>query len=201
MQDQLRNDPGMDKYCYIFEVLIEDPEYIGSCGIPYIPVSKCSHITEGDNYLEDNGRIRRAAYVEMTVLEIDWKIIRKTYKMAAYRIRNMYAAKRGQLPAEFKSVVMDYFRKKTQLKGLKDPDSEYLYNKSKNLLNACFGMTTTRLDMDMVKYDPKREMEYYTEGKTLEELLTKFYKSRNSFLPYQWGVYHRSRPRPPGIHA
>ena len=195
LQDQLKLDPGMDKYCYIFQVLIEDPEYIGSSGIPYISASKCSHITEGDDYLEDNGRIRKAEYIEMTILEIDWKIIRSTYRMSAYRIRNMYAAQRGPLPAEFKATVMEYFRRKTRLKGLEDPDSRYMYDRSKNQLNALFGMTTTRLDMDMILYDPDRDLEYYTEGKSLEELLTKFYKSRNSFLPYQWGVYHRARPR------
>lgn len=197
VEEQLDNDPNMERYCYIFQVLIEDPEYIGTSGIPYISISKCSHITEGPDYQEDNGRIRRAECLEMTILEIDWKIIRSTYRMSAYRIRNMYAAKRGPLPAEFKNVVMDYFRRKTLLKGLEDPDSVYMYNKSKNLLNALFGMTTTRLDMDLVVYQPDHEMEYTTEGKGLEELLTKFYNSKNSFLPYQWGVYHGSCPHAP----
>lgn len=197
IEEMLDNDPNMERYCYIFQVLIEDAEYIGNCGIPYISISKCSHITEGPDYQEDNGRIRRAAYIEMTILEIDWKIIRKTYKMAAYRIRNMYAARRGQLPAEFKNVVMEYFRQKTRLKGLEDPDSVYLYGKYKNLLNACFGMTTTRLDMDMVLYQPDHELEFTVEGKGLTELLQRFYKSKNSFLPYQWGVYHGACPRSP----
>ena len=193
----------MDKYCYIFQILIADPEYIGSSGIPYISVSKCSHITEGKDYQEDNGRVRRAEFLEMTILEIDWKIIRKTYKMSWYKIRDIYAAARGPLPAEFKKVVMDYFRRKTQLKGLKDPDSKYMYEKSKNMLNALFGMTTTRLDMDLILYDPEHVndegeiQEYYTEGKSLDALLNKFYKSRNSFLPYQWGVYHSPCPRSP----
>ena len=198
VEEQLENDPDMNKYCYIFQVLIEQPEYIGTCGIPYISQSKCSHITEGPDYLEDNGRIRRAEYLEMTILEIDWKIIRKTYRMSGYRIRNMYAAQRGPLPAEFKEVVMDYFRRKTQLKGLKDADSVYLYNKSKNLLNALFGMTTTRLDLDRIVYKPgDPEHEFQPEGKTLQELLYKFYTGRNSFLPYQWGVYHRTCSQPP----
>lgn len=196
-EDQIKSDPGMDKYCYIFQILIEEPEYIGTCGIPYISISKCSHYTEGDNWQEDNGRIRRAAFVEMTLLEIDWKIIQQTYKFKNYYIRNMYAAQRGQLPKEFKDVVIDYFERKTKLKGLTDPDSVYMYNKSKNLLNACFGMTTTRLDLDLILYKPGEELEYQPEGKPLIELLQKFYKSRNSFLPYQWGVYHCSCPQPP----
>lgn len=201
-EDQKKNDPNMEKYCYIFQVLIEKPRYIGKCGIPYISISKCSHYTPGETWQEDNGRIRSADYIEMTILEIDWKIIKETYNFDNYYIRNMYAAKRGPLPKEFKSVVMDYFEKKTRLKGLKDDDSIYLYNKAKNLLNALFGMTTTHIDMDMIlyqagRYDEGVLQEFYLKGRPLEELLEKFYKSRNSFLPYQWGVYHRSCPQPP----
>ena len=196
-EEQKENDPKMDKYCYIFQILIKDPVYIGTCGIPYISVSKCSHITEGPDYQEDNGRIRRAEFLEMTILEIDWKIIKKTYDMTNFWIRNMYAAKRGQLPAEFKNVVMEYFRQKTRLKGLEDPDSVYLYGKYKSLLNACFGMTTTRPDMDLILYEENTDPEYKAEGKSMETLLNKFYNGRNSFLPYQWGVYHCSCPRSP----
>lgn len=196
-EEQEEEDPGMDKYCYIFQVLIKDPVYIGTSGIPYISISKCSHITKGPEYQEDNGRIRRAEYLEMTILEIDWKIIRQTYDMSDYWIRDMYAAKRGPLPDEFKAVTMEYFKKKTALKGLEDPDSKYLYEKYKNLLNALFGMTTTRPDMDLILYDPGGDREYRAEGKSMETLLNKFYNSKNSFLPYQWGVYHGTRPRSP----
>lgn len=194
---QAEQDPEMEKYCYIFELLLVNPRYKGSCGIPYISISKCSHYTEVEGWQEDNGRIRSAAYIEMTVLDVDWKIIKETYSFDSYHIRNMYAAQKAPLPAEFKSVVMDYFRQKTTLKGLEDPDSVYLYGKYKNLLNACFGMTTTRLDMDIIQYKPHAEPEYQSEGKPLEELLEKFYKSRNSFLPYQWGVYHSICPQAP----
>jgi hypothetical protein len=192
---QLQRDPDMEKYCYIFELLIEDPEYIGTCGIPYISISKCSHITEGDHYQEDNGRVRSAAYIEMPCLDIDFKIIKETYKARSYKIRNMYAAPKGQLPAEFKAVVMEYFNEKTQLKGIEDPDSKYLYSKYKNLLNSLFGMTVTRLDMDLVIYQPGEPEEFTTEGRPLEQLLDKFYRSRNSFLPYQWGVYITAHAR------
>lgn len=196
-EKQKADDPDMQKYCYIFEILLDHPRYIGTCGNPYISIAKCSHYTKGETWMEDNGRIRSADYIEATITNVDWSIIRETYQFDNYYIRNMYAAKKGPLPAEFKSVVMDYYKRKTELKGLQDPDSIYLYNKSKNLLNALFGMTTTRLDMDLIRYTPGELLEYKPEGKPLEELLQKFYKSRNSFLPYQWGVYHRICPNAP----
>lgn len=196
-KEQKEYDPDMVNHCYIFQVLIKDPVYVGSCGIPYIAISKCSHITKGPEYQEDNGRIRRAEFLEMTILETDWKIIRSTYSMSDFWIRDMYAAQKGPLPDEFKNVVMEYFRMKTKLKGLEDPDSVYLYGKYKSLLNALFGMTTTRPDMDLVLYEPDGDQEFTIEGKTMEERLEKFYNSRNSFLPYQWGVYHSICPNAP----
>ena len=194
-EKQQQSDPCMNKYCYIFRVLINNPVFHAPHGIPYIPISKCTHYIQGADWQEDNGRIRRAEYVEMTVTEIDWKIICRQYKMDVYKIKDMYAAQRGQLPKEYKEIIMKYYRLKTTLKGKHNPDDEYMYQKYKNMLNALYGMMTTRIDQSTVLYHPGEPEEFTFEEKPLEEILEKFYKSRNSFLPYQWGVWVTAHAR------
>ena len=185
---QKEQDPDMKRYCYIFHVLLEDVKFTGNHGIPYISISKCTHYAADGSLVEDNGRIRNVAYLEMTVTEIDWKIIKSMYSFSGVKIKDMYAAQRGPLPDELKAVIMKYFNQKTQLKGV--AGEEYMYSRSKALLNSIYGMCVARLDMDLVTYDPNNiEMPYGQEGTPLEELLAKYYKSKNSFLPYQWGVW------------
>ena len=75
-----------------------------------------------------------------------------------------------------------------------DPDKVYEYNKSKNSLNSCFGCMVMRIDKQLITYDDSCH-EYTEDDKPLEELLDKFYKSRNSFLSYQHGVWITANAR------
>lgn len=198
----LTADPDLTKYAYLIEINMEDVVYRGKSGIPYISESKCEHVVhermtqEGPEqfYQDDNGRIRKAAALHMVITDIDWRIIRKDYKCSKYSIYKMYYAPKDRLPEGLRYTVMELFRQKTILKDSDNPDDIYMYNRVKAMLNACFGMTTTKIDMDMVIYDPAAASEhdgneFYCEGKNLDELIEKFYKSRNSFLSYQWGVW------------
>ena len=90
---------------------------------------------------------------------------------------------------------MDYYRAKTQLKGLKDAESEYLYNKSKNRLNSLYGMMAMRIDQSETRYTGSSETGYETTIEPLEQQLEKYYKTRNNFLPYQWGVWVTANSR------
>ena len=199
----LDEDPMLEQYACLIEVLFNRVEYIGTSGIPYISEAKCEHVlttyTDDDGeevqfYREDNGRIRKAAAVHMVITDIDWRIIRQDYKAKSYIVKEIFYAPKGRLPEGLRYTVMELFRAKTILKGSKDPDEIYLYNRAKEMLNACFGMTTTKIDMDMVIYDPEHTAEhdgneFYCEEKSLDELIEKFYNSRNSFLSYQHGVW------------
>ena len=192
----LKTDPEMVQNCYLFHVLLVHPVYKGKSGIPYISKSKCEHCIEGPRYIEDNGRVRETEACDMWITEIDWKIIRETYDIFFWEIKEMYAAKKGYLPAEFKDVLMKYYQNKTLLKGSPDgSDDAYMYDRSKNLLNAMYGMTVTRIDNGMVEYHPENLEEPYKLLDPSADYLEKYYKSRNSFLPYQWGVWVTAHAR------
>lgn len=180
----------LSEYALLLEVRFVDIKYIGACGIPYIPLSKCKKYS--DEKIVDNGRILKADFLEMVLTDIDYKIIMEEYKPKDVYIKNIYASRYGPLSDKIKNVVMDYYRKKTLLKG--DKNSVYEYNKSKNSLNSCFGCMVMRIDQSEVSYNPVTN-EYSVKAPDLEETLSKFYKSRNNFLSYQHGVWITANAR------
>lgn len=182
------------EYALLFEVRFVNLVYIGHTGIPYIPLAKCQGYTKEDkkDLLVDNGRILYAKFAQMTITDIDLEIIKHEYIYDDIFMRNIYASVYEPLSDKIKNVVMDYYRNKTLLKG--NSDKVYEYNKSKNSLNSCFGCMVMRIDQEMIYYSDS-DHEYYTDDKDLEEMLAKFYKSRNNFLSYQHGVWITANAR------
>lgn len=150
--------------------------------IPYISLSKC----QAYNFQLDNGRILYAEYVEISLTEIDLAIILDQYTFDLIDCMECMIARKDYLPIEYRNVILDYYRKKTELKGDDSPDGKYIYVKSKNRINAIYGMSAT---------DPVHSDVEYTDGiwtvsdydSKTEEELTKVLK--NASFPYQWGVY------------
>lgn len=184
---------NFDEDAVIMKIGLKDVKYKGECNIPYIPVSKCKDLS--DNHIEDNGRVRSADYLSIVCTEIDYQIIMKTYEIGDiyYDTECMYAAKKDYLPQELRDIIMKYYRKKTALKGV--PGKEYEYNRAKEMLNAIYGMMVMRIDQSMVHYvdgeyiDDFDGLSKQETIKKTEEILEKYYKSRNNFLSYQWGVW------------
>ena len=167
--------------------------------IPYIPVAKCLKC-EKDGLI-DNGRLLKAKYAVMTLTDIDFKIIRKQYDWDSISIADMHTAEYGLLPAPIRETVMQSFRLKSELKYAisqesdkdKIEDLNYLYAKSKNRLNGIFGMCYT--DPVRALYTINSEGKWIVETPGIEESLKKYWKSRNSFLYYAWGVWITARAR------
>lgn len=180
----------MSDFAFILKVRFCDLTYIGDCGIPYISYAKCS-IVDTDRVI-DNGRLLYSRYVECILTDIDLKIILKEYSFSDIYFSNIKASRYAPLPDEFKNCLMDYYRKKTLLKD--DPDKAYEYLKSKNRLNALYGMMVMRIDQDVTTYN-NDTYEYETQQSNLDEALAKYYKSRNSFLSYQHGVWVTANSR------
>ena len=151
-------------------------------GCPYIPKDKCRNIRD---FVNANGRILRASHLEISLTDIDFKIILSMYEWDALKIRDLHSAKYHMLPLAFRQVVMEYYRIKTELKGC-DEDSEdfQYYQKNKEKLNACYGCTVEDPAKDTMLFE---HGEYIKEDRPLSELLAK--NNRKAFLCYQWGVW------------
>ena len=170
------------EYALLIQVRFTNLRYKGKCGIPYIPLAKCVAITS--DRVNDNGRVLYAGIAEMVITDIDLDIIKREYIYDDFYVNEVYAARYGMLSDEYKSVIMDYFTQKTALKHV--TGKEYEYNRAKNKLNALYGMMVQRIDHESVTYDGH---DFISDTKPLEEQIAKYYKSYNSFLSYQHGVW------------
>ena len=153
--------------------------------VPYIPVAKCAYCRGIKN---DNGRILTADELQITVTDIDWKIIVAEYTFSAEIIQGYYAGY-GKLPSPIIDCNIEFFKKKTELKGL--PDQELYYAKNKELLNSIYGMTVQNPAKATILFDNG----LYTEDPSMteEELLTA--SRRRAFQCYQWGCWTTSHAR------
>ncbi|MBO5507391.1 MAG: hypothetical protein J6A00_06475 [Bacteroides sp.] len=157
------------------------------CPCPYIPrdkVRNIEHETRDIHY--DNGRIISAKYFEMTVTDIDLKIIESQYDFDG-TVLFMQFAHYGVLPVELKDTIRGYFENKTKLKG--DEENKIYYDKAKALLNSIYGCSAQ---------DPAKLQYVYTDHdykvsdkKTPAQLLA----DSNTVMPYQWGVWTTAHAR------
>lgn len=179
-----------DDYALLIRCRFKNIKYINSCGVPYIAFSKC--LRWAGKKIIDNGRILFAEFLEMTITDIDYKIIMRDYKMDDISIDEVYASNYGFLPKEIRDTNMEYYRAKTLLKD--DDTKIYEYVKAKNKLNSIYGCMVMRIDQTLVTYDADAQ-EYKEEVPTLEEALKKYYNSRNNFLQYHHGVWITANSR------
>ena len=171
--------------------------YVGENGNPYLPFSRCEAVapTRKDDktcqrLVLDNGRIMKAEIVQCTLTDIDLEIMKREYEYDDFYVKDVWASYYGSLPQEFKNTLMDYFRAKTALDG--DPSAYYEYAKAKNKLNSAYGMMVTDIAKPTVTYI---NGDYKTLPVNLGEALEHYYKSRNSFLSYQHGVWVTANAR------
>lgn len=173
---------------YVFkELRLRDPHN----PIPYLSLSKCGTTqTEDFPLLLDNGRILEAYTCETTLTELDLEIVTKQYTFSEVGCLKAITAQKDYLPEAFRNVVLDYYRKKTELKGCekwstnKDYDI-YMYNRSKERLNSTYGMLAQNAcNPELVYYADTNEV--IAQTLTPEELDEQLEKAH---FPYQWGVY------------
>lgn len=149
-------------------------------------------------------------YISLTLTDIDYIIIKQQYTWDSVDIADMHIATYGYLPDALLSQVMAYFRAKTEIKDeIQQAEKEleqteensedagkieenianlnYLYAKSKNRLNGIFGMCYTNPVHDKIFIN--EDGEWKEDTPDIEDSLRKYWKSRNSFLVYAWGVW------------
>ena len=155
--------------------------------VPYIPCAKCWPCVGA---ALDNGRVLRADTLEITVTDIDYKIIMQQYKAKRIEIIAAYKSWYDSLPEGFINTNKKYFRQKTELKGV--AGQERYYMASKQLLNAIYGDSVKDPVKPEILYQVFLEdgtIDYYVESteKTQEQLLEQAKKV--AYSVYQWGVW------------
>ena len=169
---------------------------------PYISHSKTRGIP-AKRCILDNGRIMQAPHAEMTITDIDYKIIKEQYKWDRVIVLDLWQTYYGYLPDILRRLVINLYEDKTRLRGVKE--EEVYYNKQKALLNSVYGLMAYDVCKPTIVYndnldaepeyepdelpsehDRKKELFYVQEG-DISELLAK--ARRNPATGYQWGVW------------
>lgn len=151
--------------------------------VPNISRSRCAECINAEI---DNGRVLSADYLEITCTDIDYKIFVQEYLWDDIYVSECMHARYGYLPRALVDCIIDYYKQKTNLKGIKE--QEIYYGKLKNKLNAIYGMSAQ---------DPGKLPQIFTllsentwaldTSKPLEEILAE--SNRRAAEPYQWGVW------------
>lgn len=159
-------------------------EFFGS---PYLSFSKCRNV---QNYILDNGRVLEADYLETTITDVDYRIMKDIYKWNDndFIIVDSWQSKYGKLPEGVRREIMKYFYNKEMLKH----NSPYLYMKSKNKLNSIYGMTVFNPLKKSFMFDGE-DNEYHEKLQDFEKIIDDLIKNR--FIPYQVGVWVTSWAR------
>lgn len=146
----------------------------------YLSESKCY---EKVKIQENNGRVYRAESLITTITDVDYEIIKQAYTWDKAEVNNVYRFYRGYLPKSIIESIIDLYKDKTVLKGVKGMEVEYVL--SKGMLNSIYGMTVTRVVRDDIIYTDDWDI----EPANIDEQIAKYNKSRNRFLYYAWGVW------------
>lgn len=169
----------MQKYCIVFDIKLEGVKNILGYE-SYISESKCRNLT-GSTI--NNGRVYQADSLTMTITDVDFNIISKVYSWKKIAIKNAVGFVKAYLPKPIIESILNLYQDKTELKGVKGKEVEYLL--SKGMLNSVYGMCVT----DIVKDDNVYSDEWEVEKIDIPEKITEYNESKNRFLFYAWGIY------------
>ena len=195
-------DGLLSEYACLFRVIFTGLEVRDNIGMPYIAISKAT--ARSKHVTLDNGRVLSVinredrGYIALTLTDIDFQIIKGQYTWDEMSISDFHIATYGYLPEALLSQVMAYFKAKTELKDeIKEAEERgaeeeaanlaYLYAKSKNRLNGIFGMCYTNPVHNVISIN--EDGEWIEDAPEIADALKKYWKSRNSFLVYAWGVW------------
>ena len=175
------------KYCTMGRYIFKNLRVKKDAPIPYIPISKVisfKGIQNGDVY---NGRVMYADELATSLTNIDYECVKQVYNFDSVRVVSYVYAYSDYLPKELTDVIFEYFEAKSKLKG--DEEHYYEYVKAKNKLNAIYGMCVTDIVHEEYEYVDGEIIQKLMDPNDMEVAINKYYKSRNNFLTYQWGVW------------
>lgn len=163
----------------LLNVRLTDPYW----GAPYLSKDKCRKIVNG---VYDNGRILSADYLETTLTDIDYGIVKSEYSYDEFLADDLWSCRYAPLPKELKEVIIQLYKDKTELKGV--PGQEVYYVKRKNMLNAIYGMSAQNPAKAAILYSALFDGLFKVdESKSEEELVEE--ANKHAWFCYSWGVW------------
>lgn len=180
----------LKNFCCIFEVRFNNIKPQTTIENP-ISSSRCTFL-QGEHV--NNGRIIDAEVLETTITELDFDIYRNFYTWESIQLGKFIIFNKGRLPKALVECIIKFYKDKTELKGVKGKEEEYLL--SKGMLNSSYGMAVTDVVRDDLLYDQDLiDEEWQTGSNTPVSQLNKYNSNPGRFLYYPWGVWVTAHAR------
>ena len=179
-------DDVFERYAFIFKLHFEN--VVSTTLNTYIQVSK---IFNEHNVINDNGRVVSGSF-DIYVTEYDWMIIKNHYQWDRLILLDSWYSRKDYLPKQFIEYILQLYVNKTQYKGL--PGYEDTYRRSKQFLNALFGMSVTAIIQSDCNFVSG---EWFISNLTADDVekrlkgLSNIHRSHDHryFLSYSWGCW------------
>ena len=160
-----------------------------------------SKIMRGENVKAENGRIYEADSFTVFVTSVDYDILKEAYKCDEVIIHDLWFSRAAYLDKRFVEFVLDLYNDKVQLTDTGDPVKEELRARSKELLNALYGMMCAAILYEDTVFEnfkwiapepkPLPVLDAQTNEK-LDDLRSKPYKN---YLSFSAGLFVTSYAR------
>lgn len=170
--------------CCLFDIEIFDITLTLSQEAP-ISISKCWNHSK--DAVINNGRVVCASYIAMTLTEQDYFTYSRSYTWDHIKIYNFRYYEKAYLPKPLVDAILDLYKDKTELKGVRGKELNYMI--AKNMINSGYGMMVTDPVRDEFDYIANAADPFPPKEKNIEEKLKKYNESYNRFLFYPWGVW------------
>lgn len=180
LNDEVDLDYFMEHYCCVFDVQFKNISPKTLIDHP-ISVSRC---WVKENYEEDNGRLVSADLVCTTITDVDYVYLQQFYEWDEMSVANLIVYERGYLPTPLVETILNLYRDKTMLKGVKGREADYLHRKG--MANACYGMMVTDIVRDEITFE---DDEWGKVPVDIEEVIQEYNQNSKRFLFYPWGVF------------
>lgn len=173
-----------DDYCKIYVLTLTDVK--AKMYNHYISYSHCENC-KGE--ILDNGRLVKAKEITMTITDIDYELIKKSYSFNV-EIKEVWVAKKDYLPRYFIDFILNLYGNKTKLKGVtsKDGLAENLYMKSKQQINSLFGACVMDIIVSSCVFENGKWLQSEKNDEFIQYKLDEE-KERWGLFWYSCGVY------------
>lgn len=168
-------------YCCIFTIELTNVKCVFSFDA-YISRARCRQI---DNPSLNNGRVKGADMLQITITNEDYWIIKRWYKWDHMRVKDFYTMIKDYLPKPIIEATLKYYENKTKLKKVIGSEAAYMLNKA--MLNSIFGMMLTNIVNPEI--DLQESGIWSVTDKNLEESISQYNNNRGRFLYYPWGTF------------
>ena len=153
-----------------------------------IPIIAKHKLGPNDNIIDlQDSRIFEAESIELTLNSVDFKILCEQYDIEDMEIQLTMTFVMDYLPKRLREFILDGYKNKTNFKGVKGKELDYVL--AKIYINAIYGIMATYPIFAKSEIQGDEIVNVPLTEDDMREALDKYNKNPNRFSYYLWGVY------------